>query len=250
MAEQKTLSRGWQGTVMKMMRADDFELTVTRTETVTEHYVRLGFTDGGLLQKISRHPTMWIRLWFAKDGALHQRGYTLVDPDSEKGTFDIEFAIHDGPAAQWALAAKAGDTLPATVLGSDFDIPEPAPSGWLVAGDPASLPAINSLLDALTDRCPGVAATIWFEYQHDDDRDLPMRLRPQDTVHWIARERDGGALVDAVRAAAFDASGRHGWVALDSKSTRQVTAAFRSDFNLGRKGVKSMAYWRAGKPFG
>ncbi|WP_084812005.1 SIP domain-containing protein [Gordonia malaquae] len=78
---------------------------------------------------------------------------------------------------------------------------------------------------------------------------LPLRVRPQDTVHWIRRERDGLGLVEAVKAAAFDASGAHAWVALDAASTRAVTAAFRSDFKLGRGGVKSRAYWRVGKPF-
>ena len=37
---------------------------------------------------------------------------------------------------------------------------------------------------------------------------LPLRARAQDTVHWLPRERDGAALVDAVRSAAFDAAAR------------------------------------------
>ena len=251
MAEKKKpLSRGWQGTVMKLMGADDFELTVTGSESVTDHYLRLSFSDGGLLEKIGVHPTMWVRLWFEKDGALHQRGYTLVDPDPAAGTFDIEFALHDGTAADWARAAKKGDTIAATVMGSDFQIPDPAPSGWLVAGDTASMAAINSLLDALTASGSNAAATIWFEYQNDSDRDLPLRIRPQDTLHWVRRERDGASLVDALRAAAFDASGQHGWVALDAKSTRAATKVLAGDFNLGRKGVKSMAYWKPGKEWG
>ncbi|MFT3660944.1 MAG: siderophore-interacting protein [Gordonia sp. (in: high G+C Gram-positive bacteria)] len=248
----QTKGRGWQGAVLKLFNADDFEITVTRTETVTDHYLRLGFTGGGLLQKIPVHPTMWVRAWFSADGALHQRGYTLVDPDPAADAFDIEFALHDGAAARWAQQARPGDVLPVTVMGSDFDLGDPLPAGWLIAGDTASMPAINSILDALTAAASPAPAHIWFEYQHDTDRDLPLRLRPHDSVHWIRREDEGRALVDAVKSAAgtIEATGYRGWVALDSKSTRAVTGLFRNEFGLGRKNVKSMAYWKPGKSFG
>ncbi|QRY62792.1 siderophore-interacting protein [Gordonia sp. PDNC005] len=249
MSEKKQPSRGWQGAIMKAFRADDFVLTVTGVETVTEHYVRLGFTGGGLLAEIPVHPTMWVRGWFPSDGALHQRGYTLVDPDPATDTFHLEFTLHDGPAARWAQNAEVGDQLSVSVMVSKFDMPDPAPTQWLLAGDTASLAAVNSLLDAFTATGTGVAATLWFEYTHDDDRDLPLRARSQDTVHWVRRERDGQGLLEAVKTAAFDASGAHAWVALDAASTRAVTAAFRADFKLGRGGVKSRAYWRVGKPF-
>ena len=37
-------------------------------------------------------------MWFADGDKLHQRGYTLVDPNPEADTVDIEFALHDGVA--------------------------------------------------------------------------------------------------------------------------------------------------------
>ncbi|MGW0039097.1 siderophore-interacting protein [Gordonia sp. NPDC003376] len=243
---QKAPSRGWQGAVLKLLRADDYEFTVTGSEKITDHYVRVTFTGGGLLRDRPVHPTMWVRLWFESDGKAHQRGYTLADPDPAADTFAIEFALHDGAAARWAQSAKPGDILGATFMGSKFAIPEPAPTGWLIAGDPAALPAINSLLDTLRASSPDVPATIWFEYTHDDDRDLPLRTRDVDTVHWIRRDRDGAALVDEVRSAAHVATGHFGWVALDTASTRAVAELFRTDFGLGKKGVKAQAYWRPG----
>lgn len=249
MSKTTTRSRGWQGALLKVLGGDDFELTVTRTEVVADHYVRLGFTGGGLLKKRPLHPTMWIRMWFDDAGRLHQRGYTLVDADPAADTFDIEFAIHDGIAARWAQQARVGDTITVTVMGSKFAMPEGV-EGWIMAGDPASLPAINSLLDAISASArPETPARIWMEYQHDSDRTLPLRARPQDTVRWIPRERDGGALVDAVRAEAFDASGHFGWVALDSVSTRAVAASLKDDYGIPKKSVKAQAYWIPGKSF-
>ena len=247
MSEVSTKGRGWQGAVMKILGADDFTFTVVATESVTDHYLRLRFRGGGLLAGTTPHPTMWVRLWFADGGKMHQRGYTLVDPDPTTDTFDIEFAIHDGTAARWAQDAQVGDTIGATLMGSKFAIPEPAPAGWLIAGDTASLPAINSLLDSLGES--GAGATIWFEYQHESDKSLPLRVRDQDTVHWIARGSDGAGLVEAVRAAAFDAADHFGWVALDSTNTRAVAGLFKSEFGLPKKSVKSQAYWIVGKSF-
>lgn len=245
MGETRQASRGFQGVMLKLFKATDYEFTVTGSEAVTDHYHRVSFTGGGLLDERPVHPTMWVRGWFEKDGKAHQRGYTLVDPDPATDSFDIEFAIHDGAAADWALAARPGDRLPVSFLGSKFELPQPRPAGWLIAGDPASLPAINSLLDAVNaDPAYAAPARIWFEYVHDSDRELPIRLREHDTIEWIHRGADGAALVNAVRDAAFDATGHHAWAALDAPCTRAVTDLFRNAYGLGKPGVKSQAYWR------
>src|SRR6476660_5954639 len=143
--------RGFQGAVLKLLRASDYQLTVTGCRELSPHYLRLSFQAGSLLTDRPLHPTMWIRMWFADGDKLHQRGYTLVDPDPEADTVDIEFAMHDGVASRWAQDARPGDTIEATMLGSNFTLPEPAPKGYVIVGDTASLPAINSLLTAIGD---------------------------------------------------------------------------------------------------
>jgi Siderophore-interacting FAD-binding domain len=70
----------------------------------------------------------------ARPHQLHQRGYTLVDPDPAADTVDIEFALHDGVASRWAQEAQPGDTVEATVLGSNFALPQPAPAGYVIIG--------------------------------------------------------------------------------------------------------------------
>ena len=108
--------------MLKLLRAGDYTLTVTGRRELSPHYLRLSFDAGGMLTEQTPHPTMWIRMWFADGDKLHQRGYTLVDPDPAAGTVDIEFALHDGVAANWARSAKPGDTVDVTVLGSNFAI--------------------------------------------------------------------------------------------------------------------------------
>ena len=79
----KTPSRGFQGAVLKLLRAGEYQLTVTGRRELSAHYLRLSFQAGSLLTDRPLHPTMWIRMWFADGNKLHQRGYTLVDPDPE-----------------------------------------------------------------------------------------------------------------------------------------------------------------------
>jgi hypothetical protein len=64
----KMPSRGFQGAVLKLLRAADYRLTVTGRRELTPHYLRLSFDGGGLLTDRPLHPTMWIRMWFADGG--------------------------------------------------------------------------------------------------------------------------------------------------------------------------------------
>ncbi|MBE4740482.1 siderophore-interacting protein [Streptomyces caniscabiei] len=169
---------GWEGAVLKLLRGKDFVFTVTGAEQVTEHYRRVHLTDGGMLAVTGVHPTMWVRLWFEAAGKPHQRAYTLVDPDPAVGTFSLEFALHEGHASDWARAAKPGDTIEATVHGTGFTDPDPTPSHILAIGDPASLPAINSLLTAL----PSTPTTIWFETPAESESEEASEAKPEEAA--------------------------------------------------------------------
>lgn len=230
--------RGIEGVLVKLWRGGDYELTVTGRTEITPHFLRLHFTGPDLLTERAIHPTMWVRGWFPDGSRSHQRGYTLVNPDPEAGTVDIDFALHDGIATRWAREAQAGDTLEVTVLGSDFAIPEPAPAGYVIVGDTASLPAINSLLAAIGD----APAQIFLESAHDDDREIPTG---RSDITWVNRVDDGAALVRAVAEAAFDAPDHFGWVACDNRTTRAVAKVLRDDYKIPRKSVKARAYWAA-----
>ncbi|MET9328969.1 siderophore-interacting protein [Tsukamurella sp. NPDC003166] len=236
------MGRGVTGLILKAMRADDYVFTVLSTEAVTEHYHRVRFDGGPFLQRNPWFPTMWVRLWIPKsgtattdenDGDLAQRGYTIIEPESS--AFTIEFAIHDGPAPRWALDAAPGDRIAATMMGADLTIPEgPAPSEYVLVGDTASIPAINSILDTAPVPC-----RVFLEYQHDGERDLPVRA---DQVTWIARENHGAALVSAVVAAGIP-SDAFLFVVAETRATREITRAAKRDLGLPKDRIKSQAYW-------
>ncbi|MFD8404698.1 siderophore-interacting protein [Streptomyces anulatus] len=241
------MGHGWEGVVLKLFRGRDFTFTVTGTEQVTDRYRRVRVTDGGLLAATGgAHPTMWVRLWFEKDGKPHQRAYTLVDPDPETGTFGLEFALHEGAACEWARTVKIGETIDATLQGTGFTLPDPAPSRLFVIGDAAALPAINSLLDAV----PSAGATIWFETAHEEDRKLPFRLdESRHTLHHVPRGDAGAQLVSEVKAAlpgllGEDRTDAYVWVACDTATTRTLSAYLRKELGLPKDRMNALGYWR------
>ncbi|WP_371101621.1 siderophore-interacting protein [Streptomyces sp. PU_AKi4] len=235
--------RGWEGAVLKLFRAKDFTFTVTGAEDVTADYRRVRFTDGGMLAATGHHPTMWVRLWFDNAGKPHQRAYTLVDPDPVAGAFGLEFALHEGCASDWARAAKPGDTIEATVQGTGFEEPDPAPSHILAIGDPASLPAVNSLLGALD----GAPATLWFEGALDG---LPFLAGPgRVEVREVPRSGAGAALLERVRADLPEllrsTPDPYVWIACDTATTRALSAFVRKELGVPKQRVHALGYWRA-----
>ncbi|MGW5304919.1 siderophore-interacting protein [Streptomyces griseoluteus] len=235
--------RGWEGAVLRLLRAKDFTFTVTGAEDVTPHYRRLRMTDGGLLAATGVHPTMWVRLWFSADGRPHQRAYTLVDPDPATGTLALEFALHEGCASDWARAAREGDTVEATVQGAGFQRPEPDPSHVLVVGDTASLPAINSLFRELG----SAPATVWFEGALDG---LPSTADPaRHEIREVPRQGAGKHLVERVRAELpgilSGTEHPYVWIACDTATTRALASYVRKELGVPRQRVHALGYWRA-----
>ncbi|MBP3077912.1 MULTISPECIES: siderophore-interacting protein [Streptomyces] len=239
------MGHGWEGVVLKLLRGEDFTFTVTGSEEVTPEYRRVRFTDGGLLARSGVHPTMWVRVWFERDGRPHQRAYTLVDPDPEQGTFSLEFALHEGTASDWARTAAPGDTIDATVQGTGFTAPDPAPAHLYAVADPASLPALNSLLDTF----PATPATIWFEAPDGTEpaaTGLPFRTDPtRHTVHTVPRERAGARLTETVKSAlpAFPADA-YLWIATDTRTTRALAGWARKELGAAKERVSALGYWR------
>ena len=238
------MSRGVEGIIMKAYKTDDYKLTVTSREHVTDKYVRVGFDGGGLLKNHPVHPTQWVRLWIDDGtGKERQRGYTLTQQNPATDTFVIEFAVHYGPASKWAETAEAGDVLEATLMrgnnGSSFEIPEPAPSEFFLFGDTASLPAINTILDTLGD----TPAKVWLEWQYESDPTLPVHAGPNTEVTWLQRVDDGRLLREQAEALT-PASDAFAWIACDGRTTRSIVKTFKTVHGFAKDRIKSQAYWK------
>ncbi|NKY37175.1 siderophore-interacting protein [Nocardia speluncae] len=233
------MGRGGNGVIMKVWRAEDYRLTVTTTERITDKYIRIGFTAGGLLNDHPVHPTQFIRLWIpdAETDKLHHRGYTLIDQDPGNDHFYIEFAVHTGPAGAWAERAQIGEVIETSVLGSNFELPATTPGEYVIFGDSASLPAVNTLLEAIGN----TPARVWLEWQYESDPTLPVRNKPHHTVTWLQRVDDGRAIREAAQGLTV-ARDAFAWVACDAATTRAVVKTLRG--TLPKTQIKAQGYWK------
>ena len=126
----------------------------------------------------------------------------------------------------------------------------------LAIADAASLPALNSLLDAV-----GPApATIWFETaEHVTDggkgpakgmAGLPLRVEPaRHDLRTVPRLGGGAHLVTQVRDAGpellAETADPYVWIACDTATARSLAAYFCKELGLPKHRVTALGYWRA-----
>lgn len=256
----------WEHLVIRALGSTETELTVLRRRHVSRTYVRIQVADGGLLTRWPPFPTMWLRLWFDDNGRSHQRAFTVVDPEPAEGKFWLEFALHEGVASDWARTCVAGDTIGASLLGSappwelkkrarrraapssTADAPAmtldaPWPGRTIIVGDPASLPAVNSMLERLGDQ----SAEVWLEHLDPRDHELPVTSGPQHRVRWVHRDDNGPGIAEALTEH-WDqeppTERDRVWIAVEAAANRQLTSTLRTRFELPKNNVCATAYWR------
>lgn len=247
-AEHKRGKRGWEGAMMRSFGAVDHLVTVTGTELIAPHIVRVSMCSETLLGELPIGPTNWVRFWFPDEKSFeHQRAYTLIDPDPVTGKFSCDFMLHKpaGPAARWAQRTKAGDHLEAMVMGSrPFEVSVDTPAGYLLAGDTASLPAINQILATVPAHVP---VEVYLEQHEPGDLELPIAAHPKASIHWVPREGTG-SLAGAVETR--DWSNWYAWMAPEAGSLKALRASLVERFGFPKSALYGRAYWSEGKAMG
>ncbi|GIG66726.1 ABC transporter ATP-binding protein/permease [Phytomonospora endophytica] len=242
------MARGFQGAMLKALGAGDHVLEVLSVEDLTRHYRRIVFSAPTLFDR-PFETAGYLRLWVpdaAKPGRHHQRGYTIVAPDEAAGTITLEFAMHaSGPAVTWAASVEPGERITASRYGSTkFAVGDPVPDGYVLIGDTAAIPALNSVLAVLPDDVP---VEVLLERSHDDDVDIPMTPHPGMRVTWVPQTGDPAALADALGER--DWSNWYAWVTAESAATRRVRGRLK-EFGFPRSEIHAQAYWMRGRAMG
>lgn len=235
----------FQRTMMKALGATDHVMTVISATNLTPGFRRIRFSAPTMIDGRETPTASYVRLWAPdpEDPAkVHQRGYTLVDPDAAKGEVSFDFVLHEpmGPASAWAAAAKPGDTINASYyMFQKFEPPE-NPEGYLLMGDPAAIPAINGILAILP---PEATVTVILQAHLPGDRDIPITFHPGAQVFWTGEGT--GALAAAVPAR--DWSNWYAWVAAEHAAIKELRATINRVHGFPLTDIRHTAYWMRGK---
>jgi NADPH-dependent ferric siderophore reductase len=166
--------------------------------------------------------------------------------DAAAGRLHIDFAIHDaGPATDWALHAKVGDSLliggprGSAIIPLEFD-------WYLFVGDETALPAIGRRLEELP---VGSQAVVIAEIEDvAEEQSFPSQARLR--VQWVHRRAapvgSDEALLAALRASEFPPGDCFAWAAAESNVARALRRALIDERGMNRAWVKAAGYWKRG----
>lgn len=240
--------RGLGGAILKLLGAKDQVGRVVAVHDLTAHYRRVDLQFDSFLATAELSPTAWVRAWFpSPDGGdqVYQRAYTVAAVDHQQGLLSLEFVLHEpaGPASTWARRVQVGQRLALTQFGSSkWQLPSPAPQGYLLFGDAAAVPALNSLVRALP---PTIPTRLLLAAYHSDDQAIPLAAPPE-AVTWIRPTRPV-SLAAAVEEA--DWTGWHAWAAVEGAALRPLRSRLK-ELGFARDQLRAQAYWLSGRAMG
>lgn len=239
------MAAGFQKTMMKALGATDHVMTVLSVSDITPAFRRIRFSAPTMIDGRETPTASYIRLWApdpVEAGKVHQRGYTLVEPDAAAGEVSFDFVLHQpmGPASGWAAAAKPGDTITASYYMFHKFEPPDDPEGYLLMGDPAAIPAINAILGVLPPEAPVV---VILQAHLPEDRAIPVAEHPGTEVLWTGPGT--GALAAAVPTR--DWSNWYAWVAAEKDAIKELRGVLNRTHGFPLADIKHTAYWMLGK---
>ncbi|MBL7495737.1 ATP-binding cassette domain-containing protein [Frankia sp. CNm7] len=244
------MARGFQGAVMRGFGARDHDAVVVGTERIAPHFLRVRLRSPTLFQDAVAEPTAWLRFWFPDpDGSdtEHQRAYTLTEADEDTGEFAVDIVLHEpaGPASLWARQAEPGQSIQVMSFGSSkFSVPEEPPAGYLLIGDAASTPAINSIIAVIPADVP---IELYLEQHHADDPLIPLTDHPRLVLHRFPRS---GPESLAAAIEARDWSDWYVWAGPEAGSLKHLRVRLRDEFGFPKSESYQQAYWSHGRAMG
>jgi NADPH-dependent ferric siderophore reductase len=218
------------------------ELEVRKVTRLAPRMVRITLGGDDMEGFVSASFDDHVKVFFpAPDGTdAPKRDYTPRKFDPAGRELEIEFVLHgEGPATEWAAAAKAGDTLEIGGPRGSFVIPLGFDTHVLL-GDESALPAIARRLEELAGRARVIAL---IEVDGDADRIALPQAEGLD-VRWIARSQ--GSLLDALRSLPLPAGETYYWAAGESAAMRAVHRHLVQERGVDKKRVRASSYWRRG----
>lgn len=214
------------------------ELTVARIDAISPHLRAVTFTGKALDGFVSASFDDHVKLILGSTDAPVMRDYTPRHYDAAARELTIEFALHgDGPAADWARAARPGDRV--TIAGPRGSFVIPMDYDWhLLAGDETALPAVARRLEELP---AGARVIAVLQAPPAERRVFTTRAALQ--LQWV----DGAdALLQAVRDLTLPAGEGYAWCAGEAAAMAALRRVLVDDKGHDRHAIRAAAYWKRG----
>lgn len=225
---------------------------VTAREQLSPARIRLTFSGDDVAAFIraeaAQAPGAWIKLFVASsNGDSVGRAYTLRKFDLGKGSFDVDFVIHEtGPVSSWAQAAQAGDAV-AFAGPRDGGFALRPESQWIVLiGDETALPAMQAILANVPSDLPGIVLVEAERPGEHEAFSVGRKIR----LSWHRRTQGpsgaGHALVEALDSLAILPGPGQAWVAGESGSVMAVRTLLHEKWKLDKTDISAKGYWKNG----
>jgi NADPH-dependent ferric siderophore reductase len=233
------------------------QVQVTRVEQLSPHMVCVTFTGADLATFAWNGPAAHIKLIFPEDGqaealmpqpdgprSTRMRTYTPRRFDPTIPELDVEFVLHgDGHASDWAAHAQAGQVLILGGPGPSYQI-DPGAEWFLLAGDDAALPAIETILNAL----PVEARVHVLLEVTDEHEQRTLSTAAQLDITWLHRGSAQAdiALEDAIRTMQLPAGNGRIYVGCEAAAMRRIRKHLLQERGLDPTRVVTRGYWKQG----
>ena len=257
-ADPATISPGADASPPRRRRAMR-RVQVTRVERLSPRTVCVTFTGEELGAFAWNGPAAHIKLIFPEDGQAEPpipqrdgprptriRTYTPRRFDPAVPALDVEFVLHgDGPASNWAARAEVGQVLVLGGPGPNYQI-DPDADWFLLIGDDAALPAIETILEEL----PADARVRALLEVVDEHEERPLATAAQLDITWLHRdalaERADVALEAAVRAIELPAGDGRIYVGCEAAAMRRIRSYLLQERGLDPAMIVTRGYWKQG----
>lgn len=208
-----------------------------------DDHVKLIFPEAG--QSVPRLPQLGERglVFPAGQPRPAMRDYSPRAWREAEQELDIDFVLHgEGPACQWASAARTGDKLGVAgprgsfLVSTGFD--------WhVLIGDETAIPAIARRLQEL----PAQAAVQVFMLARNLQTLGALQAPDHVPVNWVPSFAGQAGLLDAVRNAPAQAGRGHVWIAAESAVAKAMRQYWVQERGHDKTLVRASSYWRQGE---
>lgn len=232
-------------------------MTVTRTEQVTQHYIRVYLT--AQLATIANIANMTVgvnnKICIPHKGTNHldlsdkssftMRTYTHRGVNTKNQEIWLEFVAHGdaSPASGWAMHAKAGDKLGVMMKPKSQPLYPPA-DNYLLVGDATAIPVLGAILESLP--ASAIGQCVIEVHGKADEQTLanPAEL----PITWLhnPHPENGSPLADAVRNLTLPSGQRFAYVAAEFETVKTIRHFLKTEQGWSKDELFASSYWKAG----